>query len=127
MPLQLFLILPHLEEVVVFAQALDGTFAIRTESINDIFFRPESFVKCAVPASIVILINQLLIMKLLKVSLNHFLVLLVGGSDEGVVRNVQPILEVCELGGESVAMGLRIDAGLRGGLLHLLPMLVQTG
>ena len=37
-------------------------------------------------------------------------------SDEGVIGNVQPFPEVCELRGSSVAMGLRIDAGLGGGL-----------
>ncbi len=34
--------------------------------------------------------------------------------------------EVCKLWREPVAMGLRVDAGFGGCLLHLLSMLVQT-
>ena len=77
-----------------------------------LLLRPEPLVEGAVPSCVVCFINQLLIVKLLKVSLNHVLVLLVGGSDEGIVRDVQPLPEVCELRREPVAMGLRVDAGL---------------
>ena len=124
---QPILILPHLKKVVVFAEAFDGAFTIGTQSVNDIFLRPEPFVERAVPSSIVSLINQLFIVKLLKVSLNHQLMLFIGSSDEGVIGDVQPFPEVCEQWGESVAMGLRIDAGLGGGLLDLLSVLVQAG
>jgi hypothetical protein len=67
---QAILILPHLEEIVVLADAFDGPFAVRAEAILDILFCPESLVKCAVPASVIIFINQLFIVKFLKISLN---------------------------------------------------------
>jgi len=53
--------------------------------------------------------------------------LLIRGSDEGVIRNVQPLPEVCELRRETVAMGLRVDAGFSCGLLNLLSVFIQTG
>ena len=67
---QTLLILAHFEEVVVFAQLLDRALAVRTEPIVNVFFSPESLVECAVPASIFILVNQLPVEELLKVSLN---------------------------------------------------------
>ena len=60
---QAILILPHLEKIVVFADAFDWTFAVGAEAIVDIFFSPEPFIKCAVPSSIVSLVNQLVVDK----------------------------------------------------------------
>ena len=70
---QAFLILPHLEEIVVLAELFDWTFAVGTEAVLDIFFGPEPFIKCAVPSSVISLINQLFIVELLKISLNDCL------------------------------------------------------
>mgnify|MGYP000863211331 CR=1 FL=1 len=126
-PMQLFLILAHLEEIIVLTQLLDRALAVRAEPADDIFFRPEPFVERAIPTRVVCLVNQLLIEELLKISLNHGLVGFVGGADEGVVGNVQPIPEVCKLRCEAVAVRLGIDAGLRGGLLHFLSVFVETG
>ena len=60
-PLQLFLILAHLEEIIVLAQLLDRAFAVRAEPADDIFFRPEPFVERAIPSRVVCLVNQLFI------------------------------------------------------------------
>ena len=65
------LILSHLEEIVVFADAFDWPVTVRAEAILDVFFGPESLVERAVPSSVVILINLLFIEKFLKVLLNH--------------------------------------------------------
>ena len=68
---QAILILPHLEEIVVFADAFDWPVTVRAEAILDVFFGPESLVECAVPSSVISLINMLFIKKILKVSLNY--------------------------------------------------------
>ena len=65
------LILSHLEEIVVFADAFDWPVTVRAEAILDVFFGQESLVERAVPSSVVILINLLFIEKFLKVLLNH--------------------------------------------------------
>ena len=67
---QAILILAHLEKIIVLAELLDWAFAVRAEAIGDIFFSPESFIECAVPSSISVLVNQLLVIELLKISLN---------------------------------------------------------
>ena len=67
---QAVLILPHLEEIVVLADAFDWPFAVRAEAVLDVFFGPKSLIKCAVPSSVISLVNQLFIEKFLKVSLN---------------------------------------------------------
>ena len=94
---QAILILPHLEKIVVFAESFYGTFAIGAETIGDIFLSPKPLIKRAIPSGIVSLVNQFAVVKLLKISLNHFLVLTVGGSYESVIGDVQPFPEVCEL------------------------------
>ena len=124
---QPFLILPHLEKIIVLTQSFDGTFTIRTEAIGDILFRPEPLIVRAIPSRVVCLVNQLFIVQLLKVSLNHGLMLFIRGADEGVIGNVQPLPEVCELRREAVAVGLRVDTGFGRGLLDLLPVFIQTG
>ena len=108
-------------------QLLDGSFAIWTESVDDILFSPETLVERAIPSSVLSLIYQLFIIEPLKVSLNDFLMLLITGSDKSIIGNIQPIPEVCELWRKAIAMGLRIDAGLRGRLLDFLSVLVQAG
>ena len=87
---QAILILAHLEEVIVFTEPFHWAFAVGAEATDDIFFSPESFVKRAIPPSIVSLINQFVVVKLLKVLLNNFFMLLIGRSDEGIVRDVEP-------------------------------------
>ena len=124
---QAFLILPHLEEVVVLADAFDWPFAVRAEAVRHIFFGPESFIKCTVPPSIVILVNQLVSVKLLKVSLNDSFVLSIGGPDKGVVGNVQPFPKGLKLGSQLVAMDLRVDAGFGRSLLNFLSMFIEPG
>ena len=64
---QTILILPHLEKIIVFAELLDRAFAFRAEAVLDVSFRPESLVKCAVPSSIVSLVNLLVIIEPLKI------------------------------------------------------------
>jgi hypothetical protein len=88
---QPFLILAHPEKIIVLAQLFDGPFAVRAEAADHIFFRPEPFVVCAVPPSIICLVNQLFVVQLLKIPLNHGLVRCVGGADEGVMGNVQTV------------------------------------
>ena len=91
---QAILILPHLEKVVVFAElARRGVYSPDRARL-DIFFGPEPFIERAVPSSVVILINQFLIVELLKVSLNDGFVLEIGRPDEGIVRDVEPFPEV---------------------------------
>ena len=85
---QAILVLSHLEKVVVFADAFDWPFAVGAEAVLDISFRPESLVECAVPSSVIIFINQLLVIKLLKVSLNDKLVRRICRPDKGIVGNV---------------------------------------
>ena len=67
---QAILILPHLEKIVVFAKLFNGAFAVGAEATDDIFLGPESLVERAVPSSVVCFVNQLLIEKFLKASLN---------------------------------------------------------
>ena len=124
---QAILILPHLEKVVVFAELFHRAFAVRTEAIGDIFLRPKPFIKCAVPPSVGSLVNQLVIIKLLKVSLNHCFVSGVSRSDEGIVRNVEAFPELLKLRCQLVAMRLRIDPGFGCGLLNFLAMFVEPG
>ena len=64
---QAILILPHLEEIIVLADAFDWSFTVRAEAIFDILFRPKSLVKRAVPTSVIIFVNQLFIVKFLKI------------------------------------------------------------
>ena len=70
MPLDVFdpaiLILAHFEKIVVFADAFDWPFAVRAQPLSHILLRPESLIKCAIPSSVVSLVNQLVIVKLLK-------------------------------------------------------------
>ena len=68
---QAILILPHLEKVVVLAELLHWAFAVGAEATGDIFLRPKPFIKCAVPPRIVSIVDQLVIIKLLKTSLNY--------------------------------------------------------
>src|SRR5215467_3763258 len=49
------------------------------------------------------------------------------GPDKGIVRDVQAFPKLLKLRGEFVAVRLRIDAGLRRGLLDFLAMLIETG
>ncbi len=63
---QTVLILAHLEKIVVLADAFDWPFAVRAEASLDVFFCPEPLVKRAVPSSIVILVNQLFVDKVLQ-------------------------------------------------------------
>ena len=67
---QAVLILPHLEEVVMFADAFDWPFAVRAEAVLDIFLSPKSLVERAVPSGVISLINQLFVEEFLKISLN---------------------------------------------------------
>ena len=67
---QAILILPHLEEIVVLADAFDWPFAVRAEASLNVFLCPKSFVECAIPPSIIIFIYQLFIEKILKILLN---------------------------------------------------------
>ena len=63
---QAILILPHLEEIVVLAELFHRAFAVGAEAIGDIFLRPKSFVKCAVPSRVVSLVNQLVVNKVVE-------------------------------------------------------------
>ena len=67
---QAILILAHLEKIIVLTELLDRAFAIGAEAIGDIFLSPKPFIKCAVPSNIVSLVNQLVVIELLKISLN---------------------------------------------------------
>ena len=124
---QAILMLTHLEKVIVLADAFDWPFAVRAQPLDHILFRPESLIKCAVPSSVVSLVNQLVIIKLLKILLNDFLVLQIGRPDEGVVGNVQPFPKGLELWSQLVAMGLRVDAGFGRSLLDFLSVFIEPG
>ena len=124
---QAILILPHFEEIVVLTDAFDWPFTVRAEAIFDVFFRPKPLVKCAIPASIVSLIYQLLIENVLKVSLNDGLVRGICCSDEGIVGDIQAFPEILKLRSQFIAMGLRIDSGFGCGLLNFLSMLIEPG
>ncbi|MCG3768269.1 MAG: hypothetical protein JW394_0373 [Nitrospira sp.] len=67
---QAFLILSHLEKVVMLAELLYRAFAVRAEAGCDILFRPKPFVEGAVPASVIGFVNQACIEELLKISLD---------------------------------------------------------
>ena len=122
---QPLLILPHLEELIVLAEPINRAFAIRTESIGHVFFRPKALIERAVPACIRILVDQSLVEKLLKVSLNNLLMRMICRSDERIMRNVQTFPELLKLRSELVTVDLRIDSGLGRGLLDFLTMLVE--
>ena len=124
---QAILILAHLEKVVVLADTFDGSFAVRAEAILDIFLCPKSLIERAVPSSVIILVNQLLVVKFLKVSLNDRFVRCIRRSDESIVGNVQPFPKGLELRRQLVAMGLRVDAGFGRCLLNFLPMFIEPG
>ncbi|MCG3773617.1 MAG: hypothetical protein JW395_0426 [Nitrospira sp.] len=64
---QAILILAHLEKVVVLADTFDGSFAVRTEAIHDVFLCPKSLIERAVPSSVIIFVNQSFGVKFLKV------------------------------------------------------------
>jgi hypothetical protein len=124
---QAILILAHLEKIVVFTELLDGPFAVGTEAVVDIFFRPKPLVICAIPSSVIIFINQLLVVKILKISLNGKLVRRICRSDKGIMRNVEPFPKLLELGCQLVAMDLRINACFGRSLLDLLSMFIEPG
>ena len=67
---QAILVMPHFEEVVAFAELFHWAIAVGAEATGDIFLRPKPLIECAVPSNIITSINQLLIIKLLKVLLN---------------------------------------------------------
>ena len=85
---QSILILAHFEEIVVFAELFHRAFAIGAQPVSDILLSPKPFIKCAVPSNIIIFINQLLVIKTLKVSLNDRLVRRICRPDEGIVGNI---------------------------------------
>ena len=116
----------HLEEVVALRETFDRPVTFRAQALHDITFGPEAFVKGAVPAAVVGLINQLLVIEGLQIALHDGLVLGIGRANEAVVGDVELFPEMLELRRQPVAVTHGVRAGLFRGLLHLLPMLVQA-
>ena len=52
---------------------------------------------------------------------------LLGGADQVVIGNAHRVAHGPEIGRDPVGEGLRIHAGVGGGLLHLLPVLIGAG
>src|SRR5689334_19194881 len=109
------------------AEPFDRTFTVGAQAIGDVLFCPEPFIERAVPPRVRIAVNQSFIMQLLKIPLNDGLMPGIGGPDKGIVRNIQSRPQLLKLGSELVAVDLGGDSSLRRGLLHFLPVLIESG
>jgi hypothetical protein len=118
------LILAHPEKVVLLRDLTHGTETIGTFSLREVFLRPEPFTRNTIPSLVIILIDLPPVVKVLKDLLNHLLMAVFGGSDEVIVRDVQPFPEGLKPFDHLITVSLRIHPPFLGGLLHLLAMLV---
>ena len=88
---QAVLILPHLEKIIVLAELFNGAFTVGAEATDDIFLSPKSLIERAVPTGVRILINEILVVELLKISLDYGFVLEIRRSNERIVRDVEAL------------------------------------
>jgi hypothetical protein len=118
------LILAHPEKVVLLRDLTHGTETVGTSSLGEVFLSPEPFTGNTIPSLILILVDLSPIVKVLEDLLNHLLMAVFGGSDEVIVRDVQPFPEGLKPFDHLITVSLRIHASFLGGLLHLLAVLV---
>jgi hypothetical protein len=120
------LILTHSEKVVLLRDLNDRTKAIRTFAIHEVLFGPESLVRDAVPALIIVLIDLSSIVEILENLLNDPFMAEFCRTDEVVIGDIQPLPEGLETFHHFIAVSLWIHSPLLSSSLHLLTMFVCT-
>ncbi len=115
-----------LEEVVFFGDRFGGTAAIGTVVARLGIVHIE-LVEDAILAGVAAFVDVAVVQAALEQPLHCFVVLRVGGADEGIVLKAQRVPLTPELGGDGVGeLFRRLARGLRGAL-HLLAVLVRAG
>ena len=124
---QPLLMLAHAEEVVLLRDLGDGPLAVGAGPLLEVLFGPEALVGDTVPSVVRVLVDLAPVVQVLEDSLDNPDVALLGGADEVIVGDAELLPEFLKADHHTVAVFLRSDAGRRGRLFHLLPVLVDAG
>lgn len=121
-------ILGHFEEIGIFTDPLQRTAAVRAYMFRCQFvFRPEGFIRNAVPAFVLAKVNVSLVIGPLEKHLYHFLMTFFSGTDEIVVGNIQFLPELLEKGHNLIHILDRRNPCFLRFLLNFLAMFVAAG
>ncbi len=74
----------------MFLNLLNFTLTFRAITINEVFFCPEPFIRCAVPTFVTIFVNFFAVIELLQNGTYKSLVPLLSGANKIIIRNVKP-------------------------------------
>ena len=123
---QLIGILAHLEEISLFSGRLHFPAAVGAFAVNQLRFRPERLTGRTVHAFIISFIDISLIVQLAEDLLHLFLMIVVRGTNELVIRSVQRIADPADFASHIVYKLLRRHALLLRFQLDLLAVLIRS-
>src|SRR5438445_7272199 len=124
---QSVLVLQDLEEVVLFLDDGQRWLVVRALTVDDLLLGVEALAAVAVPAAVLAEVDLAGVEELLENGLHDHFVARLGGTDEVVVGDAESPPGVPEHCGVGIGMSLRCDAGRRGGLDHLVAVLIRAG
>ena len=120
-------ILAHLKEICFLLRGLHLAAAVRTFAVYKLRFREEGLAGRAVHSLVISFINITLVIEFLENLLHLFLMVLICGADEFVIRRIHQIPDPLDLCGYIVHELLRSDARFLSLELDLLAVLVCAG
>ena len=124
---QFVCIFAHAEEISLLLGRLYDTAAVRALAVHQLGLRPEGFTGSTVHSLVSSLIDVPLIIETLEDLLYLLLMILIRGTDELIIGNVQQITQTADDTGDLIYMFLGCDAGCLSLQFDLLSMLVSTG
>ena len=124
---QFVCIFAHAEEISLLLGRLYDTAAVRALAVHQLGLGPEGLTGSTVHSLIGSLVNISLIVETLENLLHLLLMILIRGTDELIIGNVQQITQSADHTGDLVHMLLGCDAGCLSLQFDLLSMLVSTG
>ena len=124
---QFVCIFAHAEEISLLLGRLYDTAAVRALAVHQLGLGPEGLTGSTVHSLIGSLVNISLIVETLENLLHLLLMILIRGTDELIIGNVQQITQSADHTGDLIYMFLGSDAGCLSLQFDLLSMLVSTG
>jgi len=120
-------VLAHPEEVVGFDDLGDFAAAVRTLAFDQVLLGEEPFAADAVPAGVFGPVDLVAVVEVLENFADGLLVEGVGGANEAVVGDAEPIPERLEPDDCLVAVRFGVHVARGGGFFHLLAVFVGSG
>ena len=124
---QLICIFAHTEEICLFLCRGNISATVRTFAVYQLSFRPERLARSTVHTFISSFVNISLIVEALKYLLYLLLMIIISGTNELVIRNIQHIAEILNGTCHLVNKLLGSNAGVLCFQLDLLTMLIGSG